>query len=182
MHAMTAANLRSAFGGESMAHLRYGVWATRARQEGFPNVARLFDAIGFAEEVHGSNHFNELRNETGDFPVVSMAGFGLGETSENLQGAIDGETFEVTEMYPAYLNTAKDQSESGAERSFHYALEAEKIHAAVFQEAKQAVDGGGDVDLGPIQICDSCGYTHEGDAPDRCPICGVSKERFKTFA
>jgi len=43
------------------------------------------------------------------------------------------------------------------------------------------VKGGADLDLGPVQVCDNCGYTHEGDAPDRCPVCGVGKERFKAF-
>ena len=181
MHAMTATNLRSAHGGESMAYQRYRVWGAKAAEEGFPNVARLFDAIAFAEQVHAGNHFKELRNEDGDFLVASMAGFGLGETVENLAGAIDGELFEVTEMYPAYVETANLQSESGAKRSFHYALEAEKIHAAMFTQAKQAVEGGHDIELGPIRVCDNCGYTHEGETPDRCPVCGVSGERFKAF-
>jgi len=181
VHPMTAQNLRSAHGGESMAHMRYKVWADRAEEEGYQNVARLFMAIAFAEQVHGSNHFRELGDEAGAFLVASGAGFGLGTTSENLQGAIEGEEFEINEMYPVYLNAAQLQKEKGAERSFHYALEAEKIHAAMYREAKQAVDGGKDLELGPVQICDNCGYTHEGEAPDKCPVCGVAKDRFKTF-
>jgi rubrerythrin len=181
MHDMTASNLRSAFGGESMAHMRYLIWADKAEEEGFQNVARLFRAISFAEQVHATNHFTELRNESGEFLVPSGGVFGLGSTSDNLQGGIDGEVFEINEMYPVYLNAARFQSEKGAERSFHYALSAEKIHAAMFQKAKQEVDAGKDVELGPIQICDNCGYTHEGEAPDKCPVCGVGKDRFKTF-
>ncbi len=181
MHAMTAANLRSAHGGESMAFQRYTVWGARAAEEGFPNVARLFEAIAFAEQVHAGNHFRELADENGDSLVASMVGFGLGKTVENLGGAIDGELFEVTEMYPAYVETANLQAESGAKRSFLYALEAEKIHAAMFTQAKQAVETDHDIELGPIQVCGRCGYTHEGETPDRCPVCGVSGERFKTF-
>ena len=182
MHAMTAGNLRSAYGGESMAHMRYKIWGDTAEEDGFPNVARLFRAVSYAEQVHGTNHFTELRNEVGAFSVNSMAGFGLAGTSENLDGAIAGETFEINEMYPTYLQTAQFQEEKGAERSFHYALSAEKIHAAMYQKAKQAVDSGNDVELGPVQICDNCGYTTEGDVPDKCPICGVGKDKFKTFA
>jgi rubrerythrin len=182
MHDMTATHLRSAFGGESMAHMRYGVWADTAREEGFPNVARLFQAVAYAEQVHGSNHFRELRNEAGDFAVTSMAPFRVGSTAENLQGGIDGETFEIEEMYPVYLQTAEFQDESGARRVFHYALEAEKIHAALYRKAKQAVDGGSDLDLDTVQICDNCGYTAEGEAPETCPICNVGKDRFKAFA
>ena len=183
MHSITAANLRNAYGGESMAHMRYQIWGDKAEQEGYRNVARLFRAIAQAETIHATNHFRELKNEVGDSLCASMAVFGLGSTSQNLQGGIDGETYEITEMYPTYLETAKFQAEKGAQLSFHYALSAEKTHAALFQKAKQALDSAKkDVDLGPIQICEVCGWTHEGDIPNKCPICGASKEKFQTFA
>ncbi len=86
-------------------------------------------------------------------------------------------------MYPTYLETARFQGEKGAEQSFSYALSAEKTHAALFEKAKAAVDSGGkDMTLGPIQVCSVCGWTHEGDIPDRCPICGAPREKFQTFA
>lgn len=178
---MTAANLRSAHGGESMAHMRYKVWGAKAKEDGFENVARLFKAIAYAEEVHAANHFRELREIPGDFLVASMAGFGLDSTSENLQGAIDGENFEIEQMYPAYIAVAKEQKEAGGLRSFHYAVEAEKIHAVMFSKAKEAVDNNKDLDLGDVQICSVCGYTVEGDAPERCPICGEPHSQFVAF-
>ncbi|MDP2898690.1 MAG: rubrerythrin family protein [bacterium] len=182
MHDMTASNLRSAFGGESMAHMRYGVWGAKAQEDGFPNVARLFRAIAYAEEVHASNHFKAMADVPGAFLVASMAGYGLGTASENLEGAIEGETFEISEMYPVYKQTADYQGEKGAARSFHYALSAERIHAAMYQEAKQAVDGGNDIELGDVQICGVCGYTTEGEVPDKCPVCAAAREQFRTFA
>lgn len=182
MHDMTAANLRSAYGGESMAHMRYRTWADKAEKDGFPNVARLFRAIAFAEEVHANNHFGTLADEAGDFLVASGAIFGLAGTPENLQGAINGEMFEVTEMYPTYKQTAEFQNEKKAVLSFDYALEAEKIHAAMYQAARTSVDAGKDIELGPVQICDNCGYTHEGDIPDKCPVCKLGPEHFRTFA
>jgi rubrerythrin len=182
MQAMTAANLRSSFGGESMAHMRYMIWADCAEEEGFPNVARLFRAVSFAEQVHATNHFRDMKDAPGDFLVAAGGGFGIGTTSENLQGTIDGETFEVTQMYPAYQEVAKLQGEKGAARSIHYAVSAEKMHAAMFQEARQAVDSGEDAKLGPVNVCSVCGHTVEGDAPDKCPVCGAAKERFRTFA
>jgi rubrerythrin len=182
MHDLTVANLRNAYGGESMAHMRYRTWGEKAEQDGFPSTARLFRAITFAEQIHANNHFRELRDLVGGFGCNSGAIFGLGSTAQNLQGGIDGETFEINEMYPTYLETAKFQGEKGAERSFFYALSAEKTHAAFFQKAKASVDLGKDVKLGPMQICTVCGYTLEGDAPDRCPICGAKKEKFRTFA
>lgn len=182
MRNMTAANLRSAFGGESMAHMRYLVWAEKAEQDGFDNVARLFRAISRAEQAHASGHFRAMADVAGAHDVAAGGGFGLGSTSDNLAGAIEGETFEVNEMYPAYLAVAEAQQEPAAIRSINYALAAEKIHAAMYSEAKAAVDGGKDYQVGTIQICANCGHTIVGDAPDRCPICNVKKDRYVAFA
>ncbi|HID56463.1 TPA: rubrerythrin family protein [Candidatus Poribacteria bacterium] len=167
MRKMTDDNLRAAFAGESQAHMRYLIFAEKAEDEGFPNVARLFRAIAYAEQVHATNHFKTL----GD----------LGASSKNLEAAIGGESFEVEEMYPAYSAVAQLQEEKGAQRSIRYALEAEKIHAAMYQKAKQAVDSGKDAEIGQIYICGVCGYTGEGEPPERCPICGAPRDKFKLF-
>jgi rubrerythrin len=177
---MTETNLRSAYAGESQAHMRYALYAKRAKAEGFPNVARLFTAVASAEIVHAGNHYRNIATK-GDAVTVSKAIFGTRNTSDDLQAGIDGETFEINEMYPAYKKVAEFQGEKGAEISFSWALEAEKIHVSLYKRAKQAVDPGKDVDLGPVQICTVCGYTAEGEAPDRCPICNALKDKFKTF-
>ncbi|RKD34205.1 rubrerythrin family protein [Thermohalobacter berrensis] len=181
MNPMTADNLRSAYGGESQAHMRYKAWGTKAKEEGFENVARLFNAISYAEEVHATNHFKALKDEKGDFSVNSGAVFGLGSTSENLQGAIDGENFEVEQMYPAYLKVAEMQNEKSAIRSMKFAIEAEKTHSRLFSKAKEAVDQGKDIKIGDVHVCEICGYTVEGELPEKCPICGVKEDKFKTF-
>jgi len=177
---MTEANLRSAYAEESQAHMRYSIYAERAKQEGFPNVSRLFTAIAFAERVHATNHYRNILTKGGTM-IVSAAVFGSRKTSEDLQAGIDGETFEINEMYPAYKTVAQMQGEKPAEISFTWALEAEKIHVTLYQKAKQAVDKGKDVELKTIQICSICGHTVEGDAPERCPICNASKDKFKTY-
>ena len=164
---MTVAYLTAAFAGESQAHVRYLIFAERARKEGFPNLARLFEAISFAEQVHATNHLRELGMVKG--------------SGDNLQVAIDGETTEVEEMYPAFRAVAEFQGEKGAQRSMTYALEAEKIHAVLYAEAKAAVGEGQDIEAGPIQICDVCGHTLLGDAPERCPVCGAAQSRFRAF-
>jgi len=164
---MTDTNLRDAYAGESQAHMRYLIFADKAEKEGKPNIARLFRAVAFAEEVHASNHLKTL----GD----------VGSTEENLDAAVSGENFEVEEMYPAYDAVAKLQNEKGAIRSIHYAIEAEKMHAALFTQAKQTVKEGKDMEAETFQICPVCGYTVEGEAPDSCPVCGVKKDRFVTF-
>lgn len=164
---MTKTNLKSAFAGESQANMKYLIFADRADKEGMPNIARLFRAVAFAEKVHARNHLKAL-NE-------------LNETPENLQVAIDGENYEVDEMYPAFMAVATLQEEKAAEKSMNWALEAEKVHASMYQIAKQSAEDGKDVELDKVYICEFCGYTVEGEAPDRCPVCGAKKEYFKEF-
>ncbi|MDR3590400.1 MAG: rubrerythrin family protein [Negativicutes bacterium] len=178
---MTADFLRSAYGGESMAHMRYLIWGDHAEHQGKPHIARLFRAISYAEQVHATNHFKELGELAGGAAVTAGAVFGLGSLVENLQGAIDGEVHEIEQMYPVYLHTAQFQKESGAERSFRYALEAEKIHARMFKAAQNVARSDKDMELGEVHVCPVCGYTGEGEMPDFCPVCGVKKALFKKF-
>lgn len=178
---MTADFLHSAYGGESMAHMRYMIWADMAEKEGFPNVARLFRAISYAEQVHASNHFREIGGNIEAVTVTAGGVFGLGKTADNLQGAIDGELHEVEQMYPVYLNAAEFQNESGAKRSFHFALEAEKLHAELFRKAQDAVKAGKDIELKAIYVCPICGHTILDNAPDKCPVCGAKKEMYRKF-
>jgi len=177
---MTETNLRSAYAGESQAHMRYLIYADRARERGFLSVARLFTAVSYAEKVHASNHYRNIESR-GATQTVGGAIFGTRNPVEDLQAGIDGETFEINEMYPVYIATARFQGEKGAETSFSWALAAEKIHVTLYQKAKQAVVQGRDMALGPMQICSVCGYTVEGDAPERCPICNATREKFAAF-
>ncbi|NMA66495.1 MAG: rubrerythrin family protein [Clostridiaceae bacterium] len=180
-NAMTADFLRSAYGGESMANMRYIIWGQMAEKEGFPNIGKLFYAIAYAEQVHATNHFKEIGGETKDNTVTAGAVFGTGKTVDNLQGAIDGELHEVEQMYPVYLNAAEFQNESGAKRSFHFALEAEKIHADLFAQAQNAAREGKDMEFDSVHICPVCGHTVLDNAPDKCPVCGAKKEMYKEF-
>jgi len=84
-------------------------------------------------------------------------------------------------MYPAFNAVAKLQEEKGAMLSIHYALEAEKIHEAMYAEARQLVETGKDMPSALVYICPKCGYTVIGDPPDKCPVCGVSKDKFHKF-
>jgi len=180
-NAMTSDFLHSAYGGESMAHMRYLTWGDKAEKDGFPNVARLFRAIAYAEQVHASNHFRAIGGETGDATVTAGGVFGYNSTADNLQGAINGELHEVEQMYPVYLNAAEFQQEADAKRSFHFALEAEKQHAALFQKALDAVKAGKDIALTTIYVCPVCGHTILNEAPDKCPVCGAKKEMYHKF-
>jgi len=167
MKEMTKDNLKAALAGESQAHIKYLAYSAQAAKDGKPNIARLFHAIAYAEQVHAMNHLKELG--------------GIGDTVSNLQAAIDGESFEVDEMYAAYLEIAELQDEKGAKRSMRYAVEAEKIHVDMYGDAKTAAEAGEDMDIGEVYICPVCGFTHIGEPPDRCPVCNAKKDRFKAF-
>jgi rubrerythrin len=181
MRKMTEQNLINAFGGESQAHMRYLHFADQAEKEEFSNVTRLFRAIAYAEYVHAGDHYKELRHLDGGYVANSMAAFGPGDTKKNLGLAIAGETYEIEEMYPTYIDVAKFQGEKGAQRSFEWSYASEKLHKLLFEKALDSINLGKDVDLGPVQVCEVCGYTLEGEAPDRCPICNALKNKFTAF-
>ena len=167
MKKKTEENLKDAFSGESQAHIKYLAFAAKAEKENFQNTARLFRANAFAEQIHATNHLKTLS--------------GIVETEENLQQAIEGETFEITKMYPDYLNVAKEEGETKAETVINWALEAEKVHADLYKKAKKSVSNGEDVTLESVHVCGVCGFTVEGDAPDSCPLCGSPKKMFVKF-
>ncbi len=167
MRDMTKKFLEDAFAGESMAHMKYLIFAEDAEKKGLMNLANVFKAIAYAEFVHAKNHFKVLKK--------------LGEVTDNVKSCIDGETFEITEMYPVYNETAKLQSEKEAQISTYYALEAEKIHADMYKKALQLVQEGKDYDAQKIYICAVCGYTIEEEAPEKCPVCGAPKSAFVEF-
>ncbi|MHB0858494.1 MAG: rubrerythrin family protein [Anaerolineae bacterium] len=181
MHDMTISNLQSAFAGESQAHMRYLVYAAKADKDGFPSVSRLFTAVAYAEQIHATSHFMQMRDLVGGAQTVAGAGFGFGPTAQNLAVAIEGEDFEVAEMYPVYIAAAEFQGEKGALRSFDWAWQAEKLHAAMYKEAKAAVESGTDYAIGAVHVCSNCGHTVAGEAPDKCPICGAMGNRYRAF-
>lgn len=167
MTQMTIDNLKAAFAGESQASVKYQLFAEVAEKAGLANIARLFKATSYAEQVHAKNHLKALK--------------ALNTTVENLQTAIDGEDFEVAEMYPAYLAVAELQKFKAAIRSFNYAVEAEKGHSALYNQVKKSADEGKDAPLKNVYVCPVCGYTHEGDEPEDCPVCNVKADKFIKF-
>ncbi len=167
MKAITQNNLKDAFAGESQAHMKYKAFAEQAEREGFANVARLFRAASFSEQAHATNHLRVLG--------------GLNKTAQNLEDALGGETFEIHEMYPAYIQVAESQEEKRALNSMSDAMAAEKVHAQLYAQAKEAVATGKDVELGALWVCSVCGFTGEGEPPDRCPLCNAVRAKIQTF-
>lgn len=159
-------NLSAAFAGESQANRRYLFFADKADQEGYPRVARLFRAAADAETVHARNHLRVMG--------------GIKSTAENLTEAIGGEHHEFTEMYPKFIEQADMDGNKQAGNSFNMANAVEKIHHQLFQDALSGLSSKSPADL-PFFVCQVCGNTVEGEAPERCPICGAPRGRFKSI-
>lgn len=158
----TEKNLWDAFSGESQANRKYLAFAKKADQESYKQVAKLFRAAAEAETVHAHNHLRELG--------------GTKSTKENLIEAINGESYEFQKMYPQMIEDAKSEDKKGAERSFSYANEVEKVHADLYKKALENLGNNPDIDY---YVCQVCGYTAEGEAPDQCPVCKSKKQMFK---
>ena len=161
----TNENLEAAFAGESQANRKYLFFADKADREGQKGIARLFRAAAEAETVHARNHLTVLG--------------GIGTTKENLQTAIVGENYEFTQMYPEFIKQAQGESNKQAERSFDIANKVEQIHHNLYQKAAQALESGAALEDKPYFVCQVCGNTVPGEAPETCPICGAPKSKFK---
>jgi rubrerythrin len=161
----TRENLEFAFAGESQANRKYLFFAEKAESESQKRIARLFRAAAEAETVHARNHLKVLQ--------------GIRSTKDNLQAAISGENHEFTEMYPQFIKTANSENEKKAVDSFDLANQVEKIHHGLYQEALSDLGKGMVKELKPFYVCQVCGNTVEGEAPDKCPICGSSKKAFR---
>jgi rubrerythrin len=161
----TDGNLQSAFAGESQAYCRYILYAAKAEQEGFPELARLFRAAAEAEMVHLRNHYGVMD--------------AIGSTRDNLLAAATSEHREITSVYPAFLEKATEERSERARVSFTYALAAEKIHNEHFEKALQAHKSGQRINNQKYYVCQLCGNLAAGEAPAKCPVCGQAAEKFK---
>jgi rubrerythrin len=157
----TEQNLKDAFAGESQANRKYLAYSKKAEQEGYRQAAKLFRAAAAAETVHAHSHLRELG-------VVKS-------TKDNLMDAVNGESYEFQKMYPQMIADAKAEGKDGALKSFNYANEVEKVHAALYQKALDNLGKNADTDY---YVCSVCGYTAEGHAPDECPVCKAKKQAF----
>ncbi|MHC4323944.1 MAG: rubrerythrin family protein [Planctomycetota bacterium] len=160
----TDENLQEAFAGESQANRHYLAFAKKAEAEGYPRIARLFRATAEAETVHAHAHLRVMG--------------GVNSTKENLQGAMEGESYEFKKMYPKFVEEAQAEQNKPALASFQNAMTVEQIHHGLFSEAAEALAAGKDMPDKPISVCSVCGNTIIGDVPDKCPVCGVSKDKF----
>jgi len=155
-------NLKKAFAGESQAIRRYLAFAEKADQECYHQVARLFRAAAEAETVHAMNHLRALKATR--------------STAENLKESISRETTVFQEMYPPMIAAAQAEGNKEAERTFIFANEVEKVHAALFEKALKTMEAKMLVD---VFVCPVCGHTVVGEPLEKCPVCGAVKKLYK---
>jgi rubrerythrin len=161
--ATTEENLKEAFAGESQAYQKYSAFAKKAEKDGFANIAKLFRTTAEAERVHAEGHLKALDM--------------IASTADNLQEAIDGETYEFTEMYPPMVELAQADKHR-AKTMFKFAVDAEEVHAEIYKKALEAVKNGTDMDVTDFYLCPVCGYIELGSAPEKCPVCGAKQKVF----
>lgn len=123
-------NLQNAFAGESQANRKYLYFARQADIEGYPDIGGLFRDTAEAETGHAFGHLDFLRPE-----------IAIGSTDKNLKVAIEGETYEFTQMYPGFARTARDEGYTELAEWFEVLAKAEKSHAGRFTQGLTKISG-----------------------------------------
>ncbi len=174
----TLDNLKAAVTGETGASAKYAAFAEAAEAAGYTQIARLFRATSEAEQVHIAMEYKLVQAEdpewakpVADAPVVEACDL-------NLIAAANGEIYETSDMYPAFIKKAQDEGNDKAVRVFTRAKLAESVHAERYMEAYNNIDAADD---DAYFLCPVCGYIEKGDDFEVCPICGAKKSAFKQF-
>lgn len=177
----TVQNIKDAIIGETTASAKYAAFGKQAEKDGYPKIALLFKAASKAESIHANNHrsvLNQLGVKMDDFKPE----YEVKSTKENLQAAVDGESYEVATMYPDFIRAAQGENVNLAMISFNYAYQTEKKHKAMYQNALQQLNAGNEHSLSDLyMVCTTCGNTYDGEAPARCGISMTPKERFLRY-
>lgn len=171
----TMRNLQAAFNGESNAHSRYLSFAKQADAEGYAGVASLFRAAARAEEIHAGNHAAVIK-AFGGVPEAKLETPQVRSTRNNLEAAVQGETYERDQMYPAFIQQAEVEESADALQTFQFARAAEAEHAKLYSEALQDLENR--KARAVFYVCPVCGFTTPTPV-ENCPTCATPKERFE---
>lgn len=173
-------NLLAAYEGELNSHVRYKAYAVRAEAEGMNGAASLFRAAARAEQIHAGNHARVIRQMGGE-ATANILPFRVKSTLENLRTALGGEQHEIDSLYPGFLVHATSQLDTSAMRSFLWAMESEKTHARLYQDAVASMEAGPGwtADQLEFYVCTLCGYTAKAQEADNCPACNFVWDRFE---
>jgi len=164
----TEKNLEAAFAGESMARNKYTYFASKAKKEGFEQIAELFLKTADNEKEHAKLWFKELN--------------GIGDTSENLAAAAEGENYEWTDMYEGFAKTAEEEGFKALAKKFRMVAAIEKRHEERYRALLKNVENDEVFKRSSIKVweCRNCGHIVVGEkAPEICPVCLHPKAFFE---
>jgi rubrerythrin len=159
----TEKDLAYAFAAESKASVRNATFARKAEMEGYSQIARLFRAVSDAESVHARRYLILMRGK-------------IGSTEENLETAFQNEIKANVEEYPKLIKAASEEGNRSALKAFSQARDVESLHAELYKKALNDMVSDRETDY---YICQVCGYIGEDEAPEKCPVCGAVKDKFK---
>ncbi len=166
MKEKTKKNIYTSFIGEAKAYFRLLAYAEKADEEKVPQIALLFRAIAEAERVHATRQLNLVKDM-----IVK-------DTDTNLEKSFQREKSVSENEYPKFLKEAEDEGEKAAALVFSHARDAESFHAKLYERAIYHVIK--DI-VKTYHVCQVCGYVTDKKLPDKCPICGAPKEKFKSI-
>jgi len=180
----TEKNLLTAFAGESQARNRYTFFASKARKEGYEQIANIFTETAGNEKEHAEVFFNYL--EGGDVEITAAYPAGvIGNTLTNLKQAADGEKMEWSEIYVNFEKIAREEGFEDIATSFKEIAEVEEFHEGRYRKLAANITGG-EVFKKNVSVkwhCTNCGYIHEGtEAPEECPACKHAKSYYEVLA
>ncbi|MGQ9649138.1 MAG: rubrerythrin [Phycisphaerae bacterium] len=180
----TEKNILTAFAGESQARNRYTYAATKAREEGYVQIADIFSETADQEREHAKRFFKFLEGGVAEVRASFPAGV-IGTTAENLKQAAEGELYEWGSMYPDFAKTARQEGFEAVARVFEAIAVAEKQHEKRYRGLLANVETGTVFKKGKKVVwrCRNCGYIHEGEeAPAVCPACAHPQAHFELLA
>lgn len=175
----TLENLKAAVCGETGASAKYAACAAAAKEQGFDQIARLFEATSAAEQIHIGLEAGVIAEiEPGYERPAAPEAEGIATDLNLIAGAL-GEIYETSDMYPSFIKVAQEEGNKKAEFVFTRAKLAEAVHAELYLQAYNNIDAADD---DSYFLCPGCGYIEKGSAaPEKCPICGAPAKVFKQF-
>ena len=165
----TEKNLMAAFSGESEARNKYTYYASKAKKDGYVQIAKLFEETASNEKEHAKIWFKLLKD-------------GIGATADNLADAAAGENYEWTEMYPTFAKEAREEGFDHIAYLFEEVAKIEKEHEERYKKLLSNIEEGivFSRDGETVWQCSNCGHIHVGkNAPEMCPVCAHPKAYFE---
>ncbi|MFC1761694.1 rubrerythrin [Planctomycetota bacterium] len=179
----TEKNLMAAFAGESQARNRYTYYSSKARKEGYRQIAEIFEETANQEREHAKRLFKFM--DGGETEITAGFPFGvIGATVDNLRAGAAGENHEWTEMYPDFAKTAREEGFEAIAKAFAAIAVAEKQHEKRYLDLAKNIDAGKvfKKDKTVVWRCLNCGYIQEGtEAPTACPACAHPQAHFEVL-